>query len=572
VTGRSAAGTTGSLAAGTTGSLAAGTTGSLAAGTTGSLAPHLPARVVPRVTRGIAPRITALVAAMLIGLLPAVAAPVAAAGTVTFGDPSATSVFGTGITFSQPISGPGVEARYVEILITRPGSAGPEVYPIPHAGTIASSTFEYRMREADQHIYPNTKLTARWRVVDTAGTVSVGPPTTITYMDTRFDWQTATGSVVRVHWYKGDEAFGRRALAIGEAGVARAEELLGVTETEPVDFFVYADLEAFYDALGPGTRENVGGEALTGIRTLFGLITPDQIAESWVGIVIPHELTHLVFDTAVQNPYHFPPHWLNEGLAVYLTQGYDAGDRQLVRNAVRAAEIIPLPGLDGQFPTRRDKFALAYAESVSAIDFMVRTYGRDGLVKLISSYATGVTDDNAFSGALGVNARAFNDAWLAEIGAATPLPHGPLPDPAGPLPSGWTSSPVTAAPASPGPPGSAAPASGNLASALPSPTASGGAPASGGPQASGGAPTSGGVSASAPLPTLAGGPASAPAAPSAPTGSLAPLPTPGSVPDEPVAAGGTTTESAWLFGLVAIALAAVGIGLLARRRRSSALR
>jgi len=36
-------------------------------------------------------------------------------------------------------------------------------------------------------------------------------------------------------------------------------------------------------------------------------------------------------------------------------------------------------------------FALAYAESVSAIDFMVRTYGRDAVVKLIRSYAAGVT-------------------------------------------------------------------------------------------------------------------------------------------------------------------------------------
>ena len=516
-------------------------------------------------TRRLATSAAALVAALTIGLLPAVAAPVAAAGTVTFAEPSASSVFGTGITFSQPVSAPGVDARYVEILITRPGSPGPEVYPIAHVGNIASTTFEYRLRESEQHIFPNTQLTARWRVVDTAGSVSVGPQTTITYVDTRFDWQTATGSVVRVHWYKGNEAFGRRALAIGEAGVARAEELLGVTESEPVDFFVYADLQAFYDALGPGTRENVGGLALPEIRTLFALITPDQIDASWVGVVIPHELTHLVFDTAVRNPYHFPPHWLNEGLAVYLTQGYDTGDRRLVRDAVGAAEIIPLPGLDGQFPTRRDKFALAYAESASAIEFMVRTYGRDGLVKLINSYATGVTDDDAFSGALGVDTTAFNDAWLAEIGAATPLPHGPLPDPAGPLPSGWTSSPVAAASATPGPSGSPAPASGSPPSAAPSTAASGGA------LASGDAPASGGVSASGPLPTLAGDPAS-PVASSAPAGSLAPLPTPGSVSDQPAAPRGTTTGLAWLFGLVAIALAAVGIGLLAFRRRSTGLR
>ena len=30
----------------------------------------------------------------------------------------------------------------------------------------------------------------------------------------------------------------------------------------------------------------------------------------WVGgWWSPHELTHLVFDTATRNPFHEPPHW-----------------------------------------------------------------------------------------------------------------------------------------------------------------------------------------------------------------------------------------------------------------------
>ena len=37
--------------------------------------------------------------------------------------------------------------------------------------------------------------------------------------------------------------------------MAKAEELFGVTETEPIDFYVYASQAPFYDALGPGTRE-----------------------------------------------------------------------------------------------------------------------------------------------------------------------------------------------------------------------------------------------------------------------------------------------------------------------------
>ncbi len=90
---------------------------------------------------------------------------------------------------------------------------------------------------------------------------------------------------------------------------------------------------------------------------------------------MPHELTHLVFDTAVKNPYHFPPRWLNEGLAVYLSEGYTDAWRSAVRRR-SAEEIIPLDGLAGQFPTTRDQFFLAYGESVSAVDYLVRTFGK----------------------------------------------------------------------------------------------------------------------------------------------------------------------------------------------------
>ena len=66
----------------------------------------------------------------------------------------------------------------------------------------------------------------------------------MTIEDDRFDWQTAAGDLVRVHWYEGGGVFGQRALRIGENAVSEASALLGVTETEPIDFFIYADQDA----------------------------------------------------------------------------------------------------------------------------------------------------------------------------------------------------------------------------------------------------------------------------------------------------------------------------------------
>src|SRR6266508_6684716 len=395
-------------------------------------------------------RLVGSIAVALVVLSVLAPAPVRAA-VATFGQPSARATFGTEIVFEQPVELQAPPSR-VEVLISFPGAAGPLVTEVRSPSGAGRQTLRYRLLIADGHVSPNTRMTARWRL--TAGsTFETGPPASVLYADTRFDWKTRKGDIVRIHWYQGDDAFGRRALAIAEAGVAQAEELFGVKETEPIDFFVYSSQAPFYDALGPGTRENVGGQAQADIRTMFALITPDEINDAWVANVLPHELTHLVFDTAVKNPYHFPPRWVNEGLAVYLAQGYVADDRALVRGAARDGAIMPLGSLTGQFPTTRDRFFLAYSESVSAIDYLIRTYGRPALVKLVRSYADGVTDEEAFTAALGVDATAFGNAWLKDVGAAAPKSYGPQPAPAGPLPPGWSaegpdSSPIPSAPTS----------------------------------------------------------------------------------------------------------------------------
>jgi len=154
-------------------------------------------------------------------------------------------------------------------------------------------------------------------------------------------------------------------------------------------------------------------------------------------VVVPHELTHLVFETTVDNPYHFPPRWLNEGLAVYLSQGYDALDRGQVEGSADDGTLIPLDGLIGQFPTSFERFSLAYAESVAAVDYLIRAHGRPQLISLIRSYADGKTDNEAFTAAVGLDMTAFGGAWMESLGAAAPVKYGPQSPPPGPVPSAW---------------------------------------------------------------------------------------------------------------------------------------
>ena len=411
---------------------------------------------------------------------------VAAAG-VTFGTASASSTFGKSLTFRQPIEIGSSAVTRTEILLLFPGALGPALIEVPQTKPLdaGSQRLTYTWDTVkDGHIVPNTVIVATWRVTTADGAVAESPALSYRYRDDGFDWQTRKGDLVTIYWYQGDASFGTRALAIAEEGVSNAEKLLGVTEKDPIDFYVYADQNAFYAALGPGTPENVGGEAHADIRTMFALITPDEVNQSWVKEVVPHELTHLVFNTAVDNPYHFPPRWLNEGLAVYLSRGYVSSDRDAIDSAGSDGTLAPLASLSGAFPNG-DRFFLAYAESVSAIDYLVKTYGKPALVKLIRSYAQGLTDDEAFTAALGVDTATFDAGWRTSLGAKPMASTGPQPAPAGPLPSDWTGTAPGSSPAAPGtsvavPPASGAPG----VSTAPAPTTN---PTEGG--SSGGGPT-----------------------------------------------------------------------------------
>jgi peptidase MA superfamily protein len=391
-------------------------------------------------TRTAAVLTTALLASLIL-------APAALADEPIFGKATATSEFLRSITVEQPATLPSGVHRVEAYVRTGSGDVT-FLADVPNPGA-GDHLLRYTDPTPSGAMYPNTRVQLGFRVTFDDGRVVDSPPTTIRYEDTRFAWNTLEGDIVRVHWYAGGDAFGRRALRIGEQAIREASDLLGVTETDPIDYFVYADTSSFYDMLGPAIRENVGGIALPEIRTLFANIAPSDVHAAWVGIVVPHELTHLVFGTATKNPYHEPPHWMNEGLAVYLSEGYAASARANVERTARAGEIMPLRALVGQFPTTAQRFGLAYDESVSAIDYLIRTHGQEALVKLIRSYADGVSDDAAFSGALGVDVAGFEAGWLGDLGVDEPVPYGPRPAPPGPLPPDWA-----AAPASSGAPGS----------------------------------------------------------------------------------------------------------------------
>ena len=118
------------------------------------------------------------------------------------------------------------------------------------------------------------------------------------------------------------------------------------------------------------------------------------------------------------------PRWLNEGLAVYLSRGYDSSDRDGGRRGRRRRHAgaadqpgrrLPATATGSSSPTRR--------ASRRSTTWSGPTASRPSS-KLIRSYAQGLTDDEAFKAALGVDMTAFDTGWRKAPGREADGQHG----------------------------------------------------------------------------------------------------------------------------------------------------
>lgn len=400
----------------------------------------------------LAGRVASAALALALVTAAAVAPRTALAASPLFGTPTVSAPLGEDVTFASQISGDDIAA--VDVLVRLVGFApnvvlsaqpGPDVdtwqvsQPLNIPGSVGCACV---IRGQSP---PNTHFEFQFRVRAADGTLTLGPVAQGVVEDSRFNWRTLDQGLVSVHWYAGDDAFARTAADLANDAIDKAAELLGTTLPAPVDLFVYDTQQALLEAVSPN-RENIAGEAHNDIRTMFVWLEGDLGIDGFAAEVVRHELTHLVFHAATQNPYHGPPLWLNEGVAVYLSAGYSAADRGAVEGAAATGALIPLDGIAAYFPAPPDQFFLAYAESVSAVDFFVRTYGEPDLWDLVRSYSHGMTDDAAFSAATGADADAFNSAWFESLGATVPEPLGPQPGPTGHVPPDWAPGGATPGP------------------------------------------------------------------------------------------------------------------------------
>lgn len=355
--------------------------------------------------------------ALALGLLAVRAQPVDAFSG--FGSISADASYGKQITFNTTLES-GAPDR-LEILLRFGDDETTFVAPVTPEGSSATYTWD----AGTAYVTPNTLITYRWRAT-IGDDVKLSDERTLLYSDDRpgLNWQSATLGDAVVHWYGNVEGQARHFGDRTADAVRSAEELLGHKLAAPLDIFVYQTNDAFFGALGPGAREWTGAATFPEIRTVF--MNLQNNSGDYLDTVVTHEVTHVVFHDATENPYHEPARWLNEGIATWSERQNASQERATVR-ADASDGLFAFDAITEQFPIGDRGALLSYAQGATMVDLIIQRFGEAAIAKIAAAYRGGATDAEALERGTGEPADELYAEYFRSFGADRPTPVTPDP-------------------------------------------------------------------------------------------------------------------------------------------------
>lgn len=223
--------------------------------------------------------------------------------------------------------------------------------------------------------------------------------------------ETLTASIGTDHFVvrfaPSDRQTARATAETAETELARIADSLGYSlePHKPIPLLVYGSHVAFIKAGNIEDRMTVGtartGDEAISIDASESLISTKQ--------VIAHEVTHaVVFRILGSNSYKLPL-WAHEGIAKYHSEGFAGNDEGIIAESASNGTIIPLSSLKVAFPS--DRTALAYAESWSAIRYLVKKHGESAPRELLAELALTGSFESAINKVTGGTEEQFVKDW-----------------------------------------------------------------------------------------------------------------------------------------------------------------
>ena len=140
-------------------------------------------------------------------------------------------------------------------------------------------------------------------------------------------------------------------------------------------------------------------------------------APSRFGSVLKHELAHLYLGRHIKEANM--PKWLNEGVVQWTSGGVSelllTGGAAEIEKATLRGSLIPLRDLVHRFPRDERRLRLAYEESRSMVSYIVREYGREGLLSVLNHMKEGYGVREAVLKGLALDMEELELKWRAHL-------------------------------------------------------------------------------------------------------------------------------------------------------------
>ena len=284
--------------------------------------------------------------------------------------------------------------------------------------TSVNASYELNMQQYGQ-IPPGVNIEYWWKVKDAAGDVLQTPPTQYTVYDNNHTWNTITQGKINVYWYGQNQSFGASIMTEAQNALKTIASNTGASPNKTVNISVYTSGQDYQSSV-LGAPEWSGGEEVSQYNTIYVIIEPSQLSAELPAV--DHELTHVVVNQIIYNPYNSIPFWLNEGLAVHIQffgVGLPSQFTTPLAAAVTGNTLITVRSLSDPFSAYPDKANLSYAESVSIVAYLINQYGSTKMNELLDTFQQGSSYDGALQTIYGFDMDGLFTQWKAWLSSST---------------------------------------------------------------------------------------------------------------------------------------------------------
>ncbi len=227
-----------------------------------------------------------------------------------------------------------------------------------------------------------------------------------------FTWNVLQTEHFDVYYYDGYEDLADAVSTITEAANAEFEVVLGHELTTVIPVIVYGSHNDFRQT---NVSDSHLSETVGGFTELFKnrVVIPFTGSYEDLRHVLYHELTHVfMFDiiygglveSVIRQAYTNPvPLWFVEGLAEYVSRGWDSQAEMILRDLTLSDNIIPLQYIWGGY--------LVYKEGQSALCFIADTYGPEKIEETVKTLARTHNLERALMEATGLTTIELSKEW-----------------------------------------------------------------------------------------------------------------------------------------------------------------